>query len=151
MLSAFVGVCASTDICMFLIKPRREGDFGQRDKLCREAVWDAGNKKASENAFRTQPPASLRRHNHKTPASATTRLSPARLACPPAVCITPRQTAAEASRAPCRLRPGPKPEPDHPPPPHHQGRKATAETEEKGETGMIPHLYKVFRTTPRRW
>lgn len=139
---------------MFLIKPGREGDFGQRDKLCREAVWDAGNKKASEHAFRTQPPACLRRHNHKTPASATTRPSPARLAFRPAVCITPRQAAAEASRDRWRLRPGPKPEPDHPPPPHHQGRRAPAETEEEeeeGETGMISHLYKVSRTTPRSW
>lgn len=132
---------------MFLIKPGREGHFGQRDKLRREAVWDAGNKKASEKAFCPRPPASLRRHNHKTPASATTRPGPARLA---RRLHRSRQAATAASRAPRRLRPGPEPEPDHPPPPHRQGRKAPAEIEEEGETGMIPHLCKVSRTTPRR-
>lgn len=52
---------------------KRERDFGQRDKLCRENVWDAGNKKASDNAFHKQPQASLCCHHHKTLVPATSQ------------------------------------------------------------------------------
>lgn len=48
----FIGFYISTDVCMFLIdQGRSREDYGQRDKPCRDNVWDVGNKKASDNAF----------------------------------------------------------------------------------------------------
>lgn len=42
----FAGFYPSTDVCMFLINQgRREGEFVQRDKICRQNVWEAGHKK----------------------------------------------------------------------------------------------------------
>lgn len=42
----FAGFYTSTDVCMFLINQgRREGEFVQRDKICRQNVWEAGHKK----------------------------------------------------------------------------------------------------------
>lgn len=114
---------------LFLINQgRREGEFGQRNKLCGETVWDAGNKKASKNASHQQPLASLRRHSYKPPAPPAPANSSARPACRRLPSAARCVKLPQGVTGPWRLPPGPKPESDSLPPPGHQGRKAPAET-----------------------
>lgn len=102
-------------------------------------------KKASKNAFHKQPLASLRHHSHKTPAPATAHNQLDTASLQPAFCSALRQAAAEASRAPWRLLPGPKPELDYLPPPHHHGRKAPAELGREGVSWNDPSPSQGFQ------
>ena len=129
---------------------KKGGEFGQRDKLCRETVWDAGNKKASENASHKQLLASLRLHSYKTPAPPTPANSSAQPACRPAFCSALRPAAARRHGLPgdCRLVPSQNLIPFLLL--TTKGGKHLLRQEE-GPTVMICHLYKVSRTTAWRW
>lgn len=131
----------------------KERDFGQRGKLCRKNVFDAGNKKASNNASHKQPLASLRHcHSHKTPTPAVTRNQ---LCTMPRPACLPHRLCTGCCRVRHRL-PGEgcpsREEPDY------LSLLLTTEGgshllrwEKEGETAMICHLYKVSRTPPWRW
>lgn len=112
---AFVGFCASADVCMFLINEGgMEGEFGQRDRLWRER--ESGMlviKRQVENASHKRPPASLCHHSHKTPPPATSCKELGSTSLPAAFCIVLHQAAARHHGLPgdCCLVPSQSPIP----------------------------------------